>query len=480
MPSLLDDDFSRGIVRSVEGQRIPKGGVYDCVNGLLDDDMGVYRRGGSSYLITSDVGATLLGIADVVLPTVGQVTLMWTSASLLRVSGSGYATPGSDVPRALARGVGVGDYWIAPGATSEIVTYAGLSSGAGTTPAPNADPIYVAAVGTPARLIVAEGTKAYFSAPGDHTTFGTDDFHQLPSRAQITGADSIGDSCILFTTTGVFVISNMSFELVDAYGNPQQRVEQVSKSLLLWGDPGIASFRGGLIVPGIDDVYLFGLDGTEEPISAAIRPLYRSYVKAGYQPGTAAVHRGHYFLPIVNGTTLVDVLVCRLDGGSPGWTRWDGHAAALAYAQRIGSTTRSPKLYATAGQRVSDLSGCFVPASANKSDATGTAHVLTIITRDYPVKAMVKALWREVRARFELTDAATDNPTLTAEYAVGPVAGESWTSIGSWAEGTGEAPTRLAVNKSAQAIRFRLKTSGAAASCVVRSLEVFFRGSRKR
>jgi hypothetical protein len=89
-------------------------------------------------------------------------------------------------------------------------------------------------------------------------------------------------------------------------------------------------------------------------------------------------------------------------------------------------------------------------------------------------------MWREVRARFELTDAASDNPTLTAEYAVGPVAGESWTSAGSWAEGTGEAPTRLAVGKSAQSIRFRLRSSGACASLAVRSLEVFFRGSRRR
>jgi hypothetical protein len=68
-------------------------------------------------------------------------------------------------------------------------------------------------------------------------------------------------------------------------------------------------------------------------------------VKAGYQPGLATVHRGHYFLPIVNGSTWVDTLVCRLDLERSPWTRWAGHAAGTAYAVRVGATTRSPKLF---------------------------------------------------------------------------------------------------------------------------------------
>jgi hypothetical protein len=307
-----------------------------------------------------------------------------------------------------------------------------------------------------------------------------EDFVELPQGLVVVGGEGVGGSAILFTTSGVWRLTNVAFEITDAYGNPQQQVEQINPDLILWGNAGIARYRGGLVVPAVDDVVLMDGAGATEPVSGNISPLYRSYVKAGYTPGLATVHRGHYFLPIVNGTTLVDVLVCRLDGRKgPGWVRWSGHAAGVGYARRI-STARTPSLLGLNSTRVTDLSGCFSPASGNKSDADATAHVLSIVTRDYSAKAHVKAMWREVRARFELTDAASDNPTLTAEYAVGPVAGESWTSIGSWAEGTGEAPTRLAVGKSAQSIRFRLKSSGACASLAVRSLEVFFRGSRKR
>jgi hypothetical protein len=48
-------------------------------------------------------------------------------------------------------------------------------------------------------------------------------------------------------------------------------------------------------------------------ISEPITALYRSYVNAGYRPGQACVYRGHYFLPILNGETVVDMLVCRID-----------------------------------------------------------------------------------------------------------------------------------------------------------------------
>jgi hypothetical protein len=39
-------DFGGGIFRS---PRAPAGSVYDCVNGLIDDELAIYRRGGVAY-----------------------------------------------------------------------------------------------------------------------------------------------------------------------------------------------------------------------------------------------------------------------------------------------------------------------------------------------------------------------------------------------------------------------------------------------
>jgi hypothetical protein len=93
MPSQLQDDFSRGIVREVEGQRIPTDGVYDCVDGLLDDDLGIYRRGGSSYKSTSAAAAAHVGLWDGFLAA-GQRTVFWTTAAL-------YVLASDDAPVAL-------------------------------------------------------------------------------------------------------------------------------------------------------------------------------------------------------------------------------------------------------------------------------------------------------------------------------------------------------------------------------------------
>lgn len=560
---LSQDAFSSGIVRVVEGQRIPDTGVYDLVNALIEDDVGAYRRGGSAFLSTSNAGATLLGLADMHLAG-GPRTIMWAGTSFYTLDGSeGPVTVFSGLGSALkslSRPAGLGGLAGFVNVDREILIYGGTRktadystgtvtvtansntvTGVGTAWTANVDPgmlftstggfrgvvhsvdsntqitlldpwggstaagqaytldrvrvltysgfgikldpnspVYISSVGNSRRLLIGCGNRVYFSAAGDPLSLDKTDYHELPGGSEVTGLDSIGSDAVVFTSTGTFAISNMDYDLTDDFGNPQQSMARMSANLILWGDSGVASYRSSLVVPALDDVYLVSVGAQEVPVSVNIRGLYRSYVKAGYRPGLATVYRGHYFLPIVNGTALIDTLVCRLDSSTPAWTRWDGHASSIAYAQRFGTATTSPKLLAIKSQRVLDLAGAFEPAAGNKNDADGTTHVFSLVTRDYAVSRQIANLWKYLRTRFQLTDAASDNPTLTAEYAVGPPELESWTSIGSWAEGTGEASSKLSVNKRAQSIRFRFKTSGPTAKFVLRSLELFFRQSGKQ
>lgn len=46
---LAQDDFSGGMVRNVAPHLIQENAVYDVINGLLNDDGSVYRRGGTAY-----------------------------------------------------------------------------------------------------------------------------------------------------------------------------------------------------------------------------------------------------------------------------------------------------------------------------------------------------------------------------------------------------------------------------------------------
>ena len=308
----------------------------------------------------------------------------------------------------------------------------------------------------------------------------------LPAASLIIGADSIGDTLVLFTTAGVWTVSNASLDPVDDFGNIEWSQQQISKDAVLWGDPGIAGWNGALIVPAVDDVFLFTLDGVARPLSQSIRPLYRSYVKAGYQPGTATVHRGHYWLPIVNGTALVDTLVCRLDAGFA-WTRWSGHAAGGAYAQRVGSTTRSPKLLGIDGQRVTDLTGTLVPSSSNAQDADGANFDFTITTRDYETsQGSQPGFVQRARAVYELTDdsnGATAAPTVAIAFSSDQDAG-AWTNLSDkgqqgggagWGTSAGDKYQWANVGRRRQRIRFRLTFSGASASAILRSFKTLTR-----
>ena len=279
----------------------------------------------------------------------------------------------------------------------------------------------LAAVGTSPRLFVVFGTRAYYFPAGNplgSINLATD-FIDVPAASLLIGANSIADTLVLFATDGVWAVSNLDSDPVDDFGNISWAQRQISKDLILWGDAGVAGWNGQLIVPAVDDVYLLALDGSAVPLTDSIRPLYRGYVKAGYQPGTAVVHRATYMLPILNGTSLVDVLVCRLDRPYRGprgelvfpFTRWSGYAAGGAYAQRVGSTTRAPKLLGIKGSRVTDLTGCFDPTSSNAVDADGTAYSCTIESRDFPTSpGSQPGFVNRVRARYVLTEvSSTDN-----------------------------------------------------------------------
>jgi hypothetical protein len=358
------------------------------------------------------------------------------------------------------------------------------------------------------RLIRTRDNRAYFSRRASEDGFGnfftnaypativdtSSDYHELPGAASIIGADAINDTLVLFTTSGVWAISNLALDAVDAFGNIQHSVEQISQDLVLWGDAGIAGWSGAMVVPAIDDVYVFSPGAAAVPITRSIRPLYRDYVKLGYQPGTGAVFRGHYFLPVLNGTALVDVLVCRLDrpqGDFWPWTRWAGHAAGAAFQQRVGVTTRAPLILGVSGARVTDLSGCFVPAAANAQDADGTTSDYVLTTSDFPTGDNQYGFVQRARLRYELTDdgnGATAAPTVAIAYSSDQDGGTFTTltergeqgGAAGWGVSVGDKYQWALVGKRRERIRFRVTVTGACASFVLRSIELLLRPTGKQ
>lgn len=334
------------------------------------------------------------------------------------------------------------------------------------------------------RVLIAVGNRVYFSAPGTPDGFDENAYHELAAGDLIIGVEGQGDSALVFTTRGIWRISNLSLDPVDDAGNVQHIVEQVNKDVVLWDDYGIAAWDTSIIVPAVEDVYLISPDFGLRVLSEGIRPLYRAYVKAGYQPGLASVHRGHYFLPIMNGATLVDVLVCRLDRPYPTqsgrilypWTRWAGHAASPSYAILVSETTRAPKLLGLAARRVTDLSACMeATGGVATQDADSTTPTFTVILNDLPMGSGRNRGTAEKAITVYETTGGT--PTITLSTATGPE-GSSYTNAtlkrGGGAS-TGTDYSAWKISRSADRIRVKFTTSSQVTSLILRSVELVFR-----
>jgi hypothetical protein len=499
----LQGSFSAGMWRNAGRGNVPANGSYDLENCLLDDAGETPRRGGSAHMTSAAFGAGLTwlwsgdidGVPRTLLANEADFGLLSANgASVTNLGGAGLHFP--------VRPALVGDKLHLPGG----VTFDGSTLGSAAKVAD----VYAAAGG---RLLACIDNRVYFSARNDPTSFDPTDYHELPDGVRIIGAEGARDRAALFTTRGVWLISDIELDLTDDTGNVQHRLDLFSRDLVLWDESGIAGWEGGLVVPAIDGVWLMsiGQDPASAPppfqrISGPITDLYTEYVRAGYRPGGGHVFRSHYFLPILNGPLVADVLVCRLDrvvdqNGSRGWTRMSGHAGDVsAFASWVGGTARQPVLIGAQRDASARVSRMRFFETDQPTDGDGTVPRWQVITRDFDTgNPQVKNLVRRLRADYVLEDLHDTDPTIAAAYAIGQPAysadevwgGSTWGGS-TWSpdeEGfidlTGEAPASASgedpftwhVDKRAERARFRFRCDDASGRCSLRSIETFIRPS---
>jgi hypothetical protein len=218
-------------------------------------------------------------------------------------------------------------------------------------------------------------------------------------------------------------------------------------------------------------------------IGRGIRSLYRSYIAASCRPGLATVYQGHYILPVLSTQgAVIDTLVCRLDQRDrtgkirPAWTRMSGQGQQIVFTGRTRPTS-APSLVAGRGNRLVDATSWFSPDAAHKQDADGTTHGLDVIEND--VELANRSTTQKVDLLYELTDAASDNPTIVGSWASG-AEGSTWTGLsGSAAENDGRVPKRWRLTKRVRNVRFRWQTVGPAAVARIRGRVLYVRDSNR-
>jgi hypothetical protein len=365
------------------------------------------------------------------------------------------------------------------------------------------------------RLVVGVGDTIYFSNGVDADTgalrtqtFGDTDFHRVTAGVGVVALESLRDRLLLFTTGGIYALTNMAFDLIDFSGNVQQRMERLTEDVVAWSAAGICSFGNALVVPGVDDIYL--VDGISQPVpvSGSITPLVRETVQAGKKSGGAAVYNGHLLLPIIAaGDAPEETWLLRLDrpvqtgrGIVFPFSRFDSAGAVSCYARRSRASLPTKLLAAdTEETAITDCSSFFAPSATARTDVGG-AFRFRLDLRDFVTGSGQENQVRRFRVRYELVDAASDayltgwvgtgapfddtsprwGVVTWGSFTWGPSGVEDFTQMAGLApEDDGRTPFTWAPEKRCRIVRFRLETSDPCDKLTIRSIEFWTRRSGK-
>ncbi len=301
---------------------------------------------------------------------------------------------------------------------------------------------------------------------------------EIPGGVEIVGMATIGDSAIVFTTGGVWVLSDIALDAVDAAGNVQWRLEQVSRDLVALTDDALVEWQGGVLVPAIDGLWMLSLGGPPTLMSKSIGPYWSKMVAQGWRPGVSAVHDGHLLMPVYSATLGIvgqDFMVCRLDRPSQSlagtvwpWTTWSGQGArGLCVGARHRANT-APVLFGASSvnavtYRLIQYS-VFDPAAAELGvDYDGSVALATYEGRDQATNPGLQNvnLVKRVGARYFLSGTTIEMSwTDASRNAAGAAVG--WTVLtGSGAANDGEEVVRWRVNQNMRFLRLRVRCSGA-------------------
>jgi hypothetical protein len=474
-PVVVESDFSKGIIRDSPRVSIPNGGVYDSTDFLLHQPGLAQKRGGTSYpgpALTAATYAAAVKYAEFPagpkLVAVGDNGHLYTvtSGATTDVSALGATYVPLDVPKLRVGGgknlliITANDGTTAP----KAYTGAAVAALGGTPPAGKYAEVYKT------RLVLANTSanpnRLFFSqTPDIESTWDTTNSY-IDADYEITGLASLHNALLIFSKAHTERIigatpppdSDMDRAPVGSVGCTDARSIVVQEDNCLFANP-----RGVYLTNGAG----FASLTTEGLIESYWQGLFASYDPASWSIA-AGVFRSFYVVSIMNGSTLIDTLMCNVPRRA--WWRLT-NVKPLMFSQAVAA---SEELYYAdrSTNRLVALSGIFSPASGNKNDANGTAVTPTLEWRAIGDGTGIKNFGFG-RVTYTMTDAASDNPTLALTVKTGVDADTSTTPAESpLAETTVKARKRFTVFKDAQAVTVKVTQANASAKTEINALEV--------
>lgn len=173
-----------------------------------------------------------------------------------------------------------------------------------------------------------------------------------------------------------------------------------------------------------------------------------------------AVYRGWYVFSVMNGSSLV--LCGMLDVKRRRYVKLTNLKATMICSTPVGILDVPPKLlFAERGAlRVSNATTMWTPSATYKNDGDGTA-VTPVVELPHYYGKPGKKRWKHLYVKYHMTDAATDNPTLTAAYTT-DLESSSYTNISpTLAETSAATRARVPVRVAAEGVSLKLTQANA-------------------
>ena len=203
---------------------------------------------------------------------------------------------------------------------------------------------------------------------------------------------------------------------------------------------------------------------TDLTLAVGLKTYWRSLL-VGYDRTTWTLSGGWfgnlYVITIMNGTNIVDTIVFDVEKtNSPAYRV--SNLDAICLFPGLGTGT---ELYACArnSARVYKLSTMWLPSGTVKNDAGGAAVCGVWETPFFDTQNIGFQRWRDAYLEYDLTDAATDAPTITLSYLLDPSSTSYTACTPALAATTKKTTVRRPVFKKNVGMAFKVTRTNAAA-----------------
>jgi hypothetical protein len=184
----------------------------------------------------------------------------------------------------------------------------------------------------------------------------------------------------------------------------------------------------------------------------------------------ACFFRGRYIIAIMDGSTFKASFMC--DVKRRVWSQLTNVKALMMVSSPIGILDTPPQAYFAdrSSLYTGSLASMFTPGASVKNDGDGTAVTPVLETPHYIQKPGSKR-WGQLYVKHHISDAASDNPTLTLSYQTDLVS-SSYTALSTTlAENTAHERERVPLRVKSEGVQLKIHQTNASAETRLYGLE---------